>query len=120
MQAACPRGYLKALDGGRLYIRSSHAALNTLLQGAGAILCKQWLADFYDSMTEAGYEFGYDSDYTVCGFIHDEVQVACKPELADTIGKMLTEAARNAGKSFNFRIPLDSEYKIGTSWADTH
>lgn len=120
VQAACPRGYLKALDGGRLYIRSSHAALNTLLQGAGAILCKQWLADFYDSMTEAGYEFGYGGDYVVVGWVHDEVQVACKPELATTIGELLVSTARNSGHPFNFRIPLDSEYKIGTSWADTH
>ena len=31
-------GTIPALDGRRLHIRSPHAALNTLLQGAGAII----------------------------------------------------------------------------------
>jgi DNA polymerase-1 len=35
---AADRGYLKALDGRHMHIRSKHAALNTLLQGAGADL----------------------------------------------------------------------------------
>jgi DNA polymerase-1 len=118
--AACPKGYLKALDGGKLYIRSSHAALNTLLQGAGAILCKQWLADFYDEMELAGYKFGYDGDYVIVGWIHDEVQVACRPELVEVVGETLVHCARKAGEPFNFRIPLDSTYSSGTSWADTH
>src|SRR5690606_15617618 len=34
------RGYLKGLDGRQLRIRSSHAALNTLLQSAGALVMK--------------------------------------------------------------------------------
>ena len=38
---ASAKGYLKALDGRKLYIRSEHSALNTLLQGAGAIVMKQ-------------------------------------------------------------------------------
>ena len=37
-------GEIKAIDGRTLKIRSQHSALNTiLLQGAGAIICKQWL-----------------------------------------------------------------------------
>ena len=34
---------IKGLDGRQLHIRASHASLNTLLQVAGAIVCKQWL-----------------------------------------------------------------------------
>jgi DNA polymerase I len=120
VDAGSRKGYLQALDGRRLHVRSSHSALNTLLQGAGAILCKQWLADFYDEMETAGYKFGYNGDYVIVGWVHDEVQVACKPEITEVVGKTLVSCAVNAGKPFNFRIPLDSEYKVGTSWADTH
>ena len=34
------RGKIKAIDGRYLKVRSPHSALNTLLQGAGAIICK--------------------------------------------------------------------------------
>ena len=40
---AAESGIVKGLDGRQLHIRSPHASLNTLLQGAGAIICKQWL-----------------------------------------------------------------------------
>ena len=36
-------GYLKGLDGRQLQVRSAHSALNTLLQGAGAIVMKKAL-----------------------------------------------------------------------------
>jgi DNA polymerase-1 len=42
---AADRGYLKALDGRHMHIRSKHAALNTLLQGAGALICKKWIVE---------------------------------------------------------------------------
>ena len=40
------KGTLPGLDGRRLFIRSEHAALNTLLQGAGAIVMKKALVIF--------------------------------------------------------------------------
>jgi DNA polymerase-1 len=36
-------GYLVLLDGRRTYVRHEHAALNSLLQSAGAIICKRWI-----------------------------------------------------------------------------
>lgn len=120
VEIACRKGYLTALDGRRLSVRSPHSSLNTLLQGAGAILCKQWLADFYDQMEGLGFHFGYDGDYVIVGWIHDEIQVACRDDLAELIGEHLVDSAKNAGTHFNFRIPLDSSYSIGHTWADTH
>jgi DNA polymerase-1 len=40
------KGWLRTLDGRRVYVRSDHAALNTLLQCAGAIICKRWICNF--------------------------------------------------------------------------
>jgi DNA polymerase I len=39
------KGHLPGLDGRRVWVRSEHAALNTLLQSAGAIIAKQWLVE---------------------------------------------------------------------------
>ena len=35
--------YLKGIDGRKIYIRHEHAALNSLLQGGGAIVMKKGL-----------------------------------------------------------------------------
>ena len=114
------KGYLPGLDNRRLPVRSDHAALNTLLQSAGAILCKQWLVDAFDALLAEGLKHGWDGDFVFLGWIHDEVQVACRNGLGDRIGRVLTCAAQKAGEPFGFRIRLDSEYKIGKTWADTH
>jgi hypothetical protein len=114
------KGWLHGLDLRRLPIRSEHAALNTLLQSAGAILCKRWMCDAYDALLADGLRWGWDGDFGFLGWIHDELQIACRNGLGDRIGALLTTAARGAGEPFKFRIALDSEYKIGKTWADTH
>lgn len=116
--AAKMRGWLKGIDGRIIPIRSQHAALNTLLQGCGAVVMKRANILFYENVTAAGYVWGRDW-YQVAN-IHDEYQTCVRPEFAEDIGAMAVEAIVNAGRSFNFRIPLDAEYAVGPTWADTH
>jgi hypothetical protein len=42
------QGWVSGLDGRRLWIRSEHAALNTLLQSAGAIVMKKGLTILHE------------------------------------------------------------------------
>lgn len=119
VSSAAARGYLKGLDGRFIPVRSEHAALNSLLQGCGAILCKRWVVDSYRSLS-AKYKAGYDGDFVLVGWIHDEIQVACRSEIAEDVGQIITQCARDAGRDYGFKIRLDSEYKVGRSWADTH
>lgn len=111
---------VKALDGRRLPIRSPHSAFNALLQSAGAILCKRWVVGAYLDLIAAGYRWGYDADFVFCAWVHDELQVACREDIADDVGRIITEAARNAGKPYGFRMRLDSSFAIGDTWACTH
>ena len=108
------RGYLKGLDGRKLWIRSEHAALNTLLQAAGAIVMKQALV----KLDEMAQEF--DIDYKFVGNIHDEVQTEVDEQQAETFGWLAVECLKEAGQDFGLRCPLDGEYKIGSTWAETH
>ncbi len=116
---ACRRGYLKGLDGRRLHVRSEHSALNVLLQGAGATICAQWVCDVYDELCTL-YNPGWDGDFAIVGWIHDELQVACREELADEIGQLLVKIAKAAGEPFGFNMPLGAEYKVGYNWSETH
>lgn len=111
-------GYLRGLDGRKLYVRSPHAALNTLLQGAGAIVMKKALVILDTNLQEAGLIPG--SDYEFVANVHDEWQIECNIDVAEMIGKAAVAAITAAGEHFNFRCPLAGEYKIGRNWAETH
>jgi len=118
---ASKRGYLLGLDGRQLYCRSEHSSLNTLLQGAGAILCKQWLIMLEDDLQAQGFVHGWDGDYCFCAWSHDEVQIACRnEEIAETVMETATACVTKSGEHFNFRCPLAGEAKKGKHWGETH
>lgn len=121
VQQAAKRGYLVGLDGRRVHVRSSHAALNTLLQSAGALICKKWLVILEETLQSRGFKHGWDGDYAFCAWSHDEVQIACSsPSTAETIAAIATDCVRQAGEYFKFRCETAGEYKIGLNWSDTH
>jgi DNA polymerase I-like protein with 3'-5' exonuclease and polymerase domains len=115
------RGYLIGLDKRKIYVRSAHSALNTLLQGAGAIVCKKWLVILEERLQARGFKHGWDGDYCFCAWSHDEVQIACRStEVASMVAHLATQCVAYAGEHYNFRCPLAGEAKKGTTWADTH
>jgi len=111
-------GHLRGVDGRKLYIRSAHAALNTLLQSAGGLVVKQATVFLYQDLCNSAYVFG--KDYANVAHIHDEIQLIVKKELADDIGKRAVAAIVKSGEHFDFGCPLDGEYKVGANWAATH
>lgn len=72
VKEAAKRGYLKGLDGRLLHVRSSHSALNTLLQSAGALVCKQWLVILENELQARGLKHGWDGDYCFCAWVHKQ------------------------------------------------
>jgi DNA polymerase I-like protein with 3'-5' exonuclease and polymerase domains len=114
VERAAAKGYLTGLDGRRIAVRSSHAALNTLLQGAGAVVMKQALVNL-DRMARA-----HGLDYKLVGNIHDEVQAEVAEGDAEKFGKLAVYAVAKAGQDLNLRCPLAAEYKVGDNWAETH
>lgn len=111
---ATKRGHLRGLDGRRLIIRSEHAALNTLLQSAGAIVMKKALTILDE------YAIIHGIDYSFVGNIHDEFQVEVRETQAEKFGWLAVECIKAAGDRLDLRCPLDGEYKVGDNWAATH
>ncbi len=117
---ASERGYLRGLDGRKLRVRSAFSSLNLLLQSAGALICSKWLVLMDKDLKQAGYKSGWNNDYSIVGWIHDECQLATRKEIAENVGHRFQENAKEAGKSFNFRCPIEADFKIGQTWKDTH
>lgn len=108
------KGYLPALDGRKIWIRSEHAALNSLLQSAGAIIAKQWLICLTEDLKRDKIP------YKLLGWIHDEVQLETPAAYGDRVGEIVAKAATRAGEVLNFRCPVAAEYRIGENWYETH
>lgn len=108
------QGTIKGLDDRKLHIRSPHAALNTLLQSAGAIVMKRALVllDKYAKENSIDYQF--------VGNIHDEIQTEVKEEEAELFGSLAVGSMIEAGTYYEMNCPLDAEYQVGDTWAETH
>jgi DNA polymerase-1 len=108
------KGTLQGLDGRQLQIRSAHAALNTLLQSAGAIVMKQALVLLDKKIRLLKLNANFVAN------VHDEWQIECSEEDADLVGEAAVQSIIEAGTKLALRCPLDGEYKKGKTWAHTH
>jgi DNA polymerase I-like protein with 3'-5' exonuclease and polymerase domains len=111
-------GQLRGLDGRPIFCRAEHASLNFLLQSSGAILSKRWLVVGQDMLDSAGLT--YNIDYTRCAYVHDEQQFSVVPAEVDRFKQILVASAPEAGRYYNFRVPITAAADHGESWGDTH
>jgi DNA polymerase I-like protein with 3'-5' exonuclease and polymerase domains len=107
-------GLLPGLDKRQLHVRSAHAALNTLLQSAGAIVMKQALIILNKKIQKEKLNAHFVAN------VHDEWQLEVVAEDAEKVGQMAVQAITEAGEVLGLRCPLAGEYKVGSNWADTH
>ena len=105
---------LIGIDGRILQIRHEHAALNTLLQNAGAVAVKLATVKFRDNMIAAGIEFN------PCLHIHDEWEVYTKDEDSEKAKEIAIQSIRQAGEELNFKCPLTGESRSGQNWYEVH
>lgn len=108
------KGYLPSLDGRRLIVRSQHAALNTLLQGAGAVVMKKALVLLHSKLKAGKIHSSFVAN------VHDEWQIETTKECAESVGRLGVQSIQEAGLALGLRCPLDGEFKIGANWAATH
>jgi len=114
VQRIASKGYVPALDGRKIRIRSEHAALNSLLQSCGAIIAKQWCVEAHKMLRRAKVPVKQ------VAFVHDEIQLEVPKKYGEIVADIMTRASIKAGDVLGFRVPAESESKIGTTWFDTH
>ena len=114
VQRDSKKGFLKGLDGRKVTVRSEHAALNTLLQSAGAIVMKEAL------VVLQGYFDTFQIDAKFVANVHDEWQIEVHESAADDVGRLGVKAIIQAGKNLNLNCPLDGDFNIGDGWHETH
>jgi DNA polymerase I-like protein with 3'-5' exonuclease and polymerase domains len=108
------KGYVPGLDGRKIWVRSEHAALNSLLQGAGAIVMKKALVLLSNHLHKHKIPHGF------CANVHDEWQIETKKQYADVVGKLAVQSIEEAGVELKLFCPVSGEYNIGANWKETH
>ena len=114
VQRDSKKGFLKGLDGRKVTVRSEHAALNTLLQSAGAIVMKEAL------VVLQGYFDKFKVDAKFVANVHDEWQIEVHESAADDVGRLGVAAIAQAGINLNLNCPLDGDFNVGDGWHETH
>ena len=108
------RRWVRGLDQRKIIIRYPHAALNTLLQGAGATVMKYAL-----TLLEEYVSINKIKAYPVVN-VHDEFQYEVEESKTEQFGKLAVQSIIEAGKQLNVRCPLNAKYKVGNNWSETH
>lgn len=113
-------GKLKALDGRYIPVRHAHASLNTLLQSAGAIICKQWVIRFHEILKERGYKHG--EYFKQAAYIHDEIVIQFDPTkiTAEELGQISQQSIQEIGVRLGVRLPLATDWKVGLTYDQIH
>ena len=114
VEDAGKRGRIKAIDGRYLKVRSVHSALNTLLQGAGAIICKQWLVHIMSRVYQKNL------GVKLVASVHDEYQFEVLNKDVGDFCAITKIAMKETEQTLKLRCPLDNDYKVGTTWTETH
>ena len=107
-------GTIMAVDGRKIYVDSTHKALNYLLQCSAGVIAKRWLLISDETIKHAGLRAHQ------LAFIHDELQYECEPKDIDDVKFTLEHAAVRAGEYYNLRVPIAAEAKSGSNWSEVH
>ena len=111
---ATGKGWLRGIDGRKLRIRNRHSALNTLIQGGGAIVMKKALILLEEQVSK------HKLKARPVANVHDEFQYEVLESQAEDFGSLAVDSIINAGKELGIRCPLNGEYKYGNNWQETH
>lgn len=107
-------GYVPALDGRPLYIRSPHMVLVSLMQGDEAVAMEY-------SMCWAEREVKRrELDASQLIYYHDEFEYEARDDHAEECGRVLEEAIAWPTGILNLNVPLTGSASIGSNWAEVH
>ena len=103
------------LDGREVPCRAKHSAVNTQIQGDGAVLMKVAQSIFYKKL-----ETKYPESQSFMITVHDEWQVECDPLVADDVAALGCESIKEAGQFLKCKVPMEGDAKIGNNWKECH
>lgn len=114
------QGFIRGLDGRKLFPPSKRNALVTLIQSFEAIVMKHALVIWADEVAP-GLHLEYGRDWEMVANVHDEIQFQCPTEdLAKRVGEAFGNCITMAGERLGSKCPLAGSWAVGKNWHETH
>ena len=109
-------GYIRALDGRRLYVRNKKDVLSSCLQGNAAIVFKLWMNAVNAMIIKEGWPARQMIAY------HDELQFEFNGpiEQAKAFGQRVCDIATTVGEELHLNVPITAEAMTGKNWRECH
>ena len=107
-------GFIKGLDGRRVYVDSKHKLLNYLLQGAEAVYMK-YVMVLADRLLRKN-----NVDTKLLVFMHDELNYEVSPKNLSKAKKILSHAFSKVGETLPIGCEMASDPKVGKNWYEIH
>lgn len=107
-------GRITLCDGTRVLVPSPHMVLAYLLQGDESRIMKQ--AKIYVDQDIRKERL----DVLWCGDIHDEWQADVLNTAIEAYCRSCEQRFGDAGRSFDYNLPIECDWKVGKTWAETH
>jgi len=113
-------GYYRGLDGGTAEVKGAHYALSVVLQYDETVIMEQAMIYWHNALHK------HQVPFKLVNWVHDEWQTECPKSTEGTddvpfmVGSQQVASIVEAGKRYNLNVPLDGEYKVGTTWKETH
>lgn len=96
-QQAKERQWVQGLDGRRVPTGEPYKALNRIVTASEAVICKQWLVSVYDELC-ARFRYGPDGDAYITLWLHDELVVSCRQEIAESFVRPSASEIGDSGR----------------------
>ena len=87
-------------------------SLNSPTQGTCAEIIKLASIYFFNWILK----HNYFNKILLCNIVHDEINVECPEEIADTVAKVLPEIMEKAASKLCKKLPIPAEASVGDHW----
>jgi len=107
-------GFIKGLDGRKIFIRAEYKLLNSLIQTGAGIIFKKWGVLANEGLRRDGLQC-----FQMMNF-HDEYDYRCHQDHVDDSSFIIKDAATRSGEYFKLAMPVEVDVKVGKNWAQVH
>ena len=108
------KGFVKGIDGRKIWIRSEHSVVNAYFQSTGSIVVKTAIVILDKLVRDAKL----NAHQVIV--MHDECEYECSQEDADKLCELTEIAFREAGERLGIRVPITASPKLGKNWREVH
>lgn len=106
--------YILGIDGRKLFVRSTHSLVNSLIQNAGSLINKFITSYIYAQIEKRSLDAHFILQF------HDEVQIELVESDIPAMRELIIDATNACNKYYNLRVPMLLDVKVGKNWANTH